>query len=168
MTSCIGAYPSNSCYNMYMTKITEDQFGKEYIDNLVKESVALYVKKHPKKIFDSDEHTDWTYKGTYLSYTNDNDLLNQDFFKGFTYPKDYDYTVQKYNSSTVVILNLDEKGNILGKKKFQHNIYNEHNKMYIPYFEKEIDKFIKSTKFAPIKYRGYPVKCEISFFIYYK
>ncbi|WP_278377666.1 hypothetical protein [Chryseobacterium arthrosphaerae] len=63
---------------------------------------------------------------------------------------------------------LDEKGDLLKEAEFQHNIYNDNNRKYIPYFEKELKKFIKTTKFAPANYRGYPVKCETSFFIHYK
>jgi len=75
---------------------------------------------------------------------------------------------QKHHSVTVVTLMLDEKGNPLKEAEFQHNIYPENNIKYIPYFEKELKKFIKTTKFEPANYRGYPIKCETSFFIHYK
>ncbi|REC59668.1 hypothetical protein DRF65_25065 [Chryseobacterium pennae] len=168
MGSDIGG-STGECYYSFMTELTEKKFGKNFVDGLVKESVARYVKKHPRKIFDADEHTDWTYKGTYLSYINDNDLLNKDFFSAFIYPEGYENydPSQKYHSKTVVIITLDEKGKVL-KEEFSHNIYNDRNLKYIPYFEKEIKKFIKYTTFKPVKYRGYPVKSETSFFIYYK
>lgn len=169
MGSDIGGY-TGGCYYSGMTELTEKKFGKEFVDGLVAESVAQYVKKHPGKIFDADEHTVWTYKGTYLSFQDGNDELNKDFFKNIAYPEgyeNYNASLQKYHSSTAVSLTLDEKGNLL-KHEFTHHIYNEHNLKYIPYFEKEIKKFIKYTKFGPVKYRGYPVKSETSFFIYYK
>ena len=169
MGSDIGWY-FDECYYSVMTKLTEKKFGKDFMDGLVKESVALYVKKHPGKIFDNDEHCEWTYKGKYLSYTDDNDQLNKDFFNNFIYPEGYENynpSFQKYRSSTVVTLILDQNGKVL-KDQFSHEIYNDHNLKYIPYFEKEIKKFIKYTKFEPVKYRGYPVKSKTSFFIYYK
>lgn len=169
MGSDIGWY-FDECYYSVMTKLTEKKFGKDFMDGLVKESVALYVKKHPDKIFDNDEHCEWTYKGGYLSYTDDNDQLNKDFFCNFSYPEGYENynpSFQKYRSSTVVTLILDQNGKVL-KDQFSHDIYNDHNLKYIPYFEKEIKKFIKYTKFEPVKYRGYPVKSKTSFFIYYK
>lgn len=168
MGSDIGGY-SGGCYYSGMTEWTEKKFGKEFVDDLIKESVAQYVKKHPGKVFDADEHTEWTYKGVYLSYMNDNDQLNKDFFSSFVYPEGYqDYDLsKKYHSYSRVTLHLDEKGRVL-KEEFNHTIYNEHNQKSIPYFEKEIKKFIKYTKFDPVKYRGYPVKSKTSFFIYYK
>lgn len=170
MGSDIGAY-TNACYYDYMTKLTEDKFGKDFIDGLVRDAVASYVKKHPRKAFEENEHTEWNYKGTYLGYNNYDDALNIDFFKNFVYPEgyeSYDPSSEKYHSHTTVTLSLDEKGNLLKKAEFHHSIYNGNNSKYIPYFEKEIKKFIKSTKFEPVKYRGYPIKCETSFFIYYK
>lgn len=166
--SDIGGY-SGGCYYSAMTELTEKKFGKDFVDGLVAESVAQYVKKHPGKVFDNDEHTKWLYKGTYLNYTNDDDLLNKDFFKNVPYPEGYqNYNPsQKYRSNTAVTLILNEKGKVL-KGEFRHNIYNDHNLKYIPYFEKEIKKFIKYTNFEPVKYRGYPVKSETTFFIYYK
>ncbi|MGE8553635.1 MAG: hypothetical protein ACN6OB_06825 [Chryseobacterium jejuense] len=161
---------SGECYYSFMTELTKNKFGKDFVDSLIKESVVQYVKKHPGKIFKRDEHTKWTYKGTYLSYTDDNDQLNKDFFNNFIYPEgygNYDPSQQKYHSSTAVTLILDEKGNPL-KEEFRHHIYNEHNLKYIPYFEKEIKKFIKYTKFEPVKYRGCPVKSKTAFSIYYK
>ena len=169
MGSDIGGY-SGGCYYRTMTELTKKKFGEDFINGLVKESVALYVKKHPGKIFDYDEHTEWKYKGNYLSYTDDNDQLNKDFFSHFTYPEDYENynsSIQKYPSNTVVTLTLDSKGKVL-KHQFSHRIHNDHNLRYIPYFEKEIKKFIKYTKFESVKYSGYPVKSEVSFFIYYK
>lgn len=169
MGSDMGGY-SGACYYSVMTELTEKKFGKDFIDGLVKESVARYVKKHPDKIFDNDEHCEWTYKGNLLSYTDDNNLLNKDFFHSFIYPEGYENynpSFQKYRSNTVVTLTLNQKGKVLNNQ-FSHRIYNDHNLKYIPYFEKEIKKFIKYTKFAPVKYRGYPVKGETSFFIFYK
>ncbi|WET48548.1 hypothetical protein PYS58_18480 [Chryseobacterium indologenes] len=168
MGSDSGGY-SGGCYYSMMTELTEKKFGKDFVDGLVAESVAQYVKKHPGKIFDRNEHTEWTYKGTYLIYNDGNDLLNKDFFKNVPYPEGYQNYApsQKYHSNTAVTLTLNEKGKVL-KEEFRHNIYNDHNLKYIPYFEKEIKKFIKYTTFEPVKYGGYPVKSETSFFIYYK
>ncbi|SEH34489.1 hypothetical protein SAMN05421593_2567 [Chryseobacterium culicis] len=169
MGSDIGGY-SGECYYSLMTELTEKKLGKDFIDELVKKSVALYVQKHPGKIFDYDEHSEWTYKKGSLSYTDDNDQLNKDFFSHFIYPEgyeNYNSSVQKYRSSTLVTLILDTKGIVL-KNQFSHHIFHDHNLKYIPYFEKEIKKFIKYTKFEPVKYGGYPVKGEISFSIYYK
>lgn len=169
MGSDIGGY-SGECYYQGMTEFTKKKFGEDFINGLVKQSVAMYVKKHPGKTFDYDEHTEWTYKGNHLSYTDHNDQLNKDFFTRFTYPEgyeNYNSSFQKYHSSTIVTLTLDPKGKVL-KNQFSHHIYNDYNLKYIPYFEKEIKKFIKYIKFEPVKYSGYPVKSEISFFIYYK
>ncbi|MGK6342077.1 hypothetical protein ACMGDK_07555 [Chryseobacterium sp. DT-3] len=162
-----GSYAYNTCYYHFTTELTEKKFGKNVIDNLIKEAVAQYVRKNPEKIFTNDEHSEWLYKGTFPSYDG-NDLLNKDFFKNFIYPDDYDYSKQKYQSLTYVILNLDEMGKVLKIKDFQHHIYSMHNRQYINYFEKEIKKFIKSSKFESLKYKGYPVKSEISFGLYYK
>jgi len=167
MGSDIGGYAPNSCYYQYMTKFTIEKFGNEFIAHLVKQSVANYVKKHPKKIFDEDEHTEWKYKGTYTDFEG-KDLLNEDFFKGFIYPDDYDYTKSKYGSQTIVLLNLDSTGKVLKIIKFYHHIYNHNNQKYISYFEKEIKKFIKLNKFEPLQYKGYPVNSKIALRFFYK
>ncbi|MDQ1163633.1 hypothetical protein QE422_004001 [Chryseobacterium sp. SORGH_AS 447] len=167
MGSDIGGYAPNSCYYTYMTKLTREKFGEEFIDNLIKKSVSNYVKKHPDKIFDEDEHTDWKYKGTYTDVSG-KDVLNKDFSNAFLYPKDYDYTKNKYNSQTIAIINLDNTGKVLKIEKFYHHIYNENNQKYIPYFEKEIKKFIQNCKFEPLKYAGYPVKSKIGLRFFYK
>ena len=167
MGSDVGGYAPNSCYYAYMTKFTAEKLGKDFIDNLVKKSVSEYVKKHPEKIFDEDEHTEWKYKGTYTDFEG-KDLLNKDFSENFIYPEAYDYRKNTYTSQTIVIISLDNTGKFLGFEKFYHHIYNENNEKYIPYFEKEIKKFVKSSKFEPLKYKGYPVKSKIGLRFFYK
>ncbi|MFC3160514.1 hypothetical protein SAMN05443633_102162 [Chryseobacterium arachidis] len=167
MGSDLGAYASSSCYYQFMTQFTVEKFGKEFIDNLVKQSVSDYVKKHPDKIFNNDEHTDWNYKETYGD-SHEKDLLNKDFSESFVYPKDYNYTKNEYDSQTIVTLNLDNKGKVLRIVRFNHHISNENNLKYIPYFEEEIKKFIKTCKFEPLKYKGYPVRSKIALRFFYK
>lgn len=163
----MGLYSEELCYYVEMTRITEEKFGKDFIDNLVKESVSKYVEKNPKKIFGKSEHLKWLYKNKNLDFWGDN-LLNKEFFEKFIYPKNYDYSKQKYKSLTHVTLVLDKNGKVLKIKNLQHHFYNESNKAFIPYFEKEIKKFIRNTKFEPVKYRGFPVKSEITFGLFYK
>lgn len=167
MGSDIGGYAPNSCYYEYMTEFTIKKFGQDFINNLVRKSVSEYVERHPEKIFDQDEHTDWKYKGTYTDFEG-KDLLNKDFAKGFIYPENYDYTKNKYDSQTIVILNLDRTGKVLKIVEFYHHIYNHNNEKYIPYFEKEIKKFINLNKFEPLEYKGYPVKSKIALRFFYK
>ncbi len=137
-----GSYAYNTCYYHYTTELTEKKLGKNLIDNLIKEAVAQYVIKNPNKIFSNDEHSEWLYKGTFPSYDG-NDQLNEDFFKNFIYPKNYDYSKQQYQSVTYVTLSLDQTGKVLKIKDIYHNIYNINNKQFVAYFEKEIKKFIK-------------------------
>lgn len=160
-----GHYTSDLCYNGYMSYFTEKKFGKDFIENIVRQSLLTHLNKNPSLIFEYNDHLDWIYKGDpQLADV----LLNQYFFKNFKYPKGYQYSSKENESFTEVMLLLDEKDGILKLENFEHHIQNQHNKQFITYFEKTIRNFIKSSKFVPsyraILYHG----LKHSFKIYYK
>jgi hypothetical protein len=158
-------YTSDLCYHHYMSYFTEKNFGKDFIENIVRQSLLIHLNKNPSVIFEYNDHLDWIYKGNpQLADV----LLNDYFFKNFKYPKGYQYTSKEIQSFTEVMLELDEKDGTLKLESFEHHIQNQHNKKFVTYFEKTIRNFIKSSKFVPSKrailYNG----LKHSFKIYYK
>lgn len=165
MGSDIGGYSPNSCYNSYMTELTEDKFGKVFIEDLVKQSVLNYAIKNPTILFEYNYHTDWIHDG---NYSISDKLLNEYFFKKFNYPAGYKALSKERESFTEVELELDRNTNVLKIDGFKHHIVNNYNQKFIPYFEKGIRDLIESINFtlssrAPL-YNG----VRKSFKIYYK
>ncbi|WP_418122335.1 hypothetical protein ACNFU2_16390 [Chryseobacterium sp. PTM-20240506] len=158
-------YTSNLCYHRYMNYFTEKKFGKDLIEDIVKQSLVDHVNKNPSIIFEYNDNLNWIYKGDPKLADI---LLNTFFFKNFMYPKGYIDSSQKNQSFTKVMLYVDENDDTLKVESFDHHIINRYNKQFIPYFEKKIKSFIKSSKFVlskrAILYNG----IKYSFKIYYK
>jgi hypothetical protein len=163
MGNCLGTYSSNSCYYRYMNEFTEERFGKNVINNIVKQSLLDYIEKDPSAIFKYNDHFELLYDGNDFSQDK---LINEYFFKNFTYPKSYAYSKDKNQDFTEVSLNFNDETHKLTIEGFKHHIDNNHNKQFIPYFEKKIRDFIKSRNFVTIENTRYEVKAN--FKIYYK
>lgn len=163
MGSDFGGYAPYSCYYVYMTRLTEEKFGKEFMDGLVKESLLKYIDKNPSVIFKYNDHFDLLYDNDDLS---DDKIINEYFFKDFTYPKGYEVSKEKNQYFTEVKLHFNKDTHKLSVINFKHHIDNNHNKQFIPYFEKKIRNFVKSRNFVNIDHTIYEVKTY--FKIYYK
>ncbi|MCT2408023.1 hypothetical protein NZD88_10780 [Chryseobacterium antibioticum] len=158
-------YTPDKCYNIFMNTFTEKKFGENFMQNLVQKSLIEYIYKNPAIIFEHNDHLDWIYEN------NDaiaDSLINKLFFKSFTYPTGYKTLAQKEQSFTEVNLELDETTYILKLESFKHRINNNHNEKFIPHFEKEISKFIKSHNFVLSKREVLHNGVKTSFKIYYK
>jgi len=148
-----------------MNVFTEKKFGEDFMINLVRQSLLEYINTSPSIIFEYNEHLDWIY--------NNNDaiageMINNLFFKNFTYPKGYKNSLQKNGSFTIVQLNFDYENHILSLDSFEHYIDNNHNKQFIPYFERKIKNFINSPIFVLSENSGRYDGVKTSFKIYYK
>ncbi|GAA5093713.1 hypothetical protein GCM10023210_24650 [Chryseobacterium ginsengisoli] len=163
MGNCFGTYSYNACYYQYMNQLTEEKFGKELIDGLVKKSLLDYIDKEPSAIFKYNDNFDLLYDEN--DFSGDK-LINNYFFKDFTYPKGYEASKEKNQSFTEVELDFNDDTQKLSVENFKHHIDNNHNKQFIPYFEKKIRNFIKSRNFVNIEHSRYEVKTY--FKIYYK
>ena len=156
-------YTTDKCYSSYMTFFTEKKFGKEFIDNLVKQSLLNHIEKNPSIIFEYNDHLDWIYEG---EYSLADKLLNKHFFTKFKYPKNYKYSSVENQNFTEVELEVDENSYIVKLVGFKHHL--SKNKEFIPYFEKSIRQFIESSNFI-ISERDYNYHgAKKSFKIYYK
>lgn len=159
------AYTLDKCYNIFMNTFTEQKFGENFMENLVQKSLIEYIYKNPATIFEHNDHLDWIYEN------NDaiaDSIINKLFFNSFIYPKGYKTLTQKEKSFTEVNLELDETTYILKPGIFEHHIDNKYNEKFIPYFEKEISKFIKSHNFVLSKREVLYHGVKTSFKIYYK
>lgn len=158
-----GYYTNNSCYYVYMINFTEEKFGKEFIDKLVKQSLLNHIEKNPSVIFEYNDHLDWIYEG---EYSLADKLLNKYFFTKFKYPKNYKYSSVDNQNFTEVELEVDDNSYIIMLAGFKHHL--SKNKEFIPYFEKSIRQFIESSNFI-ISERNYNYHgAKKSFKIYYK
>lgn len=165
MGSDIGGYSPSSCYNRYMTELTEDKFGKVFIEDLVKQSVLSYAIKNPTILFEYNNHTDWIHDG---NYPISDKLLNECFFKKFNYPAGYKASSKESESFTEVELELDRNTDGLKIDGFKHHIINNYNQKFIPYFEKGIRNFIESSNFTLSSRAALYNRVRKSFKIYYK
>ena len=165
MGNCLTTYSSNSCYYRYMNEFTEEKFGKDVIDNIVKQALLQHIESNPAILFEYNDHLDWLYED---NHTSADSIISDLFFKNFKYPKGYKYSSQKKSSFTEVNVSVVESSYILKDDSFKHHIDNNHNKKFIAYFEKEIRKFIKSRKFALSKYSVNHNGMKTHFTIYFK
>jgi len=157
-------YTTDKCYSSYMNFFTEEKFGKDFINGLVKQALLQYIEKRPAIILSYNEHLDWIYE-------NNNkiadDLINILFHKTFLYPKDYHHSLDEISYSEVKLV-LNRENYIMDVENFVHHIEDKANKRFIPYFEKSIKNFIKSHNLNPTKedvlYSGF----KNTFRIYYK
>ncbi|WP_415325354.1 hypothetical protein [Chryseobacterium sp. MMS23-Vi53] len=163
MGNCFGTYSYNACYYQYMNQFTKEKFGEEIIDNLVKKSLLDYISNEPSAIFKYNDNFELLYDENDFSKDK---LINEYFFKDFIYPKGYKVSNEKNVNFTEVELAFDDNTRKLHIENFIHHIDNNHNKQFIPYFEKKIRYFVKSRNFVNIEHSRYEVKTY--FKIYYK
>jgi hypothetical protein len=163
-TDLAGRYSPNLCYYHFMNSFTEEKFGKDFIDGLVKQSLLKYIDKNRSIIFEYNDHLDWLYDGEYPIADS---LLSKYFFEGVTYPKGYQSS-KKNQPFTEVLLEFNYETYTLELKGFKHHIENNFNKQFIPYFEKRIKNFIKSSNFVLSEESGKYNGVKTFFKIYYK
>lgn len=156
-------YTDNKCYDSFMNFFTRQKFGEKFMNNLVKQALLEYLDKNPSEIFKYNEHFDMLYDNNDFPHDK---LINEYFFKDFTYPKGYEISKRENEDFTEVELDFNDETHKLAVEGFKHHIDNNHNKQFIPYFEKMIRDFIKSRNFVTIEHTRYEVKTH--FKIYYK
>ncbi len=166
MGSDIGGY-NEDCYFSYMSKLTENKYGKDFIDHLIKQSVEEYVRKNPNKIFEGEDQLDWTFNGSIIENYSQKDELHKSFYEYLKYPKGYQFKKENYSSYSYATLLLDKTGKILEIQRVKHTFYNPKNQKFQKYFENQLIKFLKRTKLEPVKYAGYPVKSKVVFMVNY-
>lgn len=165
--NCFGTYSTGECYYIYSTKLTEEKFGKEAINKLLKQAVYERIEKEPILIFEDNDHLGWLHEG---EITIADILLNKYFFENFKYPKRYKKKSEADNSYTEVqvSVNWDEEKLNIEPERYIHHFQDNSNEKYIPNFEKMIADFLKSRNFVfSDRYKvhqGY----KRSFKIYYK
>lgn len=163
--NCFGTYSSNSCYYSYMNLLTRKKFGDEFMNNLIKKSLLESIKKKPSIIFEYNEHLDWIYENNDLIA---NEIINTYFFSNFTYPKGYKNSSQTNQSFTEVWLSFNDETHKLTFESFEHHINMDHNRQFIPYFERKIKNFINSSIFVLSENSGRYDGVKTRFKIYYK
>lgn len=163
--NCTGAYTTNSCYYNYMNRFTEEKFGENVINNIVRQTLLDYINKKPSAIFEYNDHLDWLYKNNDVIADH---LINLLFFKKFIYPKGYRESLNKNQSFTKVHLIFDDNSHSLKPDYFEHQIDDRDKQKYIPYFERKIRDFINSPIFVLSEHAGRHNGVKTSFVIYYK
>lgn len=156
-------YTENKCYNSFMNFFTRQKFGEKFMNNLVKQALLEYIDKNQSEVFKYNEHFDMLYDNNDFPHDK---LINEYFFKDFTYPKGYEISKRENEDFTEVELDFNDETHKLTIEGFTHHIDNHYNKQFIPYFEKKIRHFIKSRNFVTIEHTRYEVKTR--FKIYYK
>ncbi|WP_374458666.1 hypothetical protein [Chryseobacterium taeanense] len=164
MGSCTGGYSANSCYYRYMNQFTEQKFGKEIIQNIIRKSLLDYIEKNPSIIFEYNDHLDWLYEN---NETAVNQLINKLFYKKYKSPKGYRKSQNK-DSFTTVRLFYDDVSHRLKLDHFKHQPADINSKKFIPYFEQKITEFINSPIFVLSENAGRHNGVKTSFIIYYK
>ncbi|MCY0969434.1 hypothetical protein [Chryseobacterium wangxinyae] len=156
-------YTTDKCYSKYMNFFTNEKFGKEFINNLIKQAVYLRIEKEPILIFEDNDHLEWLHEGK-ISIADS--LLNKYFFESFKYPKGYKKKIKIDTSYTEVSIGFD--GLTIKAEEFIHHFETPFNKKFAPYFEYMITRFLKSRNFVfPNHYTMYE-GFKRSFKIYYK
>lgn len=164
MGNCTGRYSANSCYYHYMNEITEQKFGKEVIQNIIRKSLLDYIEKNPSIIFEYNDHLDWLYENNEVAA---NQLINKLFYKKYKSPKGYRKSQNK-DSFTTVHLFYDDVSHRLKLDHFKHQPADMNVQKFIPYFEQKITEFINSPIFVLSENAGRHNGVKTSFIIYYK
>lgn len=165
MGNCIGAYTPGSCYKTFMNEFTEEKFGRNVINNLVKQSLLDYINKNPSAIFEYNDHFDWLYEDDEAIADN---LINRLFHEKFTYPRHYKTLLNPNPSFTKVYLIFDDISHRLKLDHFEHQIGDADKQKYIAYFERKIGDFINSPIFVLSENAGHYNGIKTKFIIYYK
>ncbi|MGE4512673.1 MAG: hypothetical protein AB7E26_02500 [Chryseobacterium sp.] len=165
MGSCTGGYSANSCYYRYMNEFTEQKFGKEIIQNIIRKSLLDYIEKNPSIIFEYNDHLDWLYENNQVLADV---LINKLFYKKFPCPKGYRKSLNQNQSYTKVYLFYDDASKSLKLDHFTHKTADINSKKFIPYFEQKITEFINSPIFVLSENAGRHNGVKTSFIIYYK
>lgn len=164
MGNCIGTYSANSCYYRYMNEFTEEKFGKEIVQNIIRKSLLDYIEKNPSIIFEYNDHLDWLYENNEVAA---NQLINQLFYKKYKSPKGYRRSQNK-DSFTTVHLFYDDVSHRLKLDHFKHQTADMNVQKFIPYFEQRITEFINSPIFVLSENAGRQNGVKTSFIIYYQ
>ncbi|MCJ8155636.1 hypothetical protein MKJ01_17910 [Chryseobacterium sp. SSA4.19] len=164
MGNCTGRYSANSCYYHYMNEFTEQKFGKETIQNIIRKSILDYIEKHPSILFEYNDHLDWLYENNEVAA---NQLINQLFYKKHKSPKGYQRSQNK-DSFTTVYLFYDDESHRLKLDHFTHQTSDMNAHKFIPYFERKITEFINSPIFVLSENARRHKGMKTSFIIYYQ
>ncbi|GEN75085.1 hypothetical protein [Chryseobacterium hagamense] len=165
MGNCIGAYTPNSCYYTNMNKFTEEKYGENVINNVIRQTLLDYIDKNPSVIFEYNDHLDWLYEDNEVIA---NDMINKLFYKKFAYPKGYKKSSNQRHSFTKVFLIFDDESQRLKLDHFEHQMDDYNRVKYLYYFEGKIKDFINSSIFVLSKDAGRYNGVKTSFIIYYK
>lgn len=153
------SYDNDQCYKKYYNILTEKKRGKNFIDKLFKKAVRKYSKNHPDLFFNESTFLKIFYKGKKIEAWNEKNELNKEFNAAFLYPIDYialENGSRKKSYSSVDI-RINKRGKLVEILPIKHFFQNTKNSKFSEFFEKELIKFIKKSKWTPSEYCGQAV-----------
>lgn len=160
---CTAPSDKQLCYGDLMNKEIERKYGKHFIDEKREEAEKIYIKKNINNVFPSSE-CDRTHSIYPLTKDLDGFLeqYDKDYFKTFTYPKDYIHRVETdlYSWTTVEFV-LTINGEIKNLKV--HSSFKQpYNKKFAKEFNESAIKFVKKIKWIPNTKSGIVVNSKES------
>ncbi|KQT21908.1 hypothetical protein ASG31_00765 [Chryseobacterium sp. Leaf404] len=165
-----GSYSDDECYKITSSKITEQKFGKSFINKLIRKSVRQYQSNNPDVFFCGGLFINEYYRGSKINRWDAENQLNKDFFKQFNHPFDYVYLDKndEKKSFSIVDIRITKKGKVVEILSFEHHFQKNINEKHSLYFEKEIINFIRKSKWSAAEYFGQPVNSVYTVIIFYQ
>lgn len=164
---CTVPWEKQNCYGKKMENEISLRFGTKFIDSLRQVAENIYVSKHRNDIF-KFEDCDMTsrYYGT-EDYSEFFDNYKKDFFKDFKYPENFKYKNEKKYSYSNAYFILHKDGKI-SDLEISSTFQNKENEKFRIEIEKQIENFVKKSKWKPATARGTIVNSEMSLTFHYK
>lgn len=156
-----------NCYEKFMNSEIVKKYGNNFLDSIRVIAEIEYVKNNASKVY-SFEECDTTSR--YLranTYSDFFDKYKEDFFRRFTYPKDYKFKNEKYYSYTSAEFVL-QKDTTVTISHIETTFQNAKNEVYTELFNERVREFINTAKWIPAKSAGIEVASKVPLTLHYK
>lgn len=157
--------PSNKqfCYGDLMNKEIESKYGKYFIDGKRDEAEKINVKKNINKIFSSSD-CDRSHSIYPLTKSLDEFLeqYGKDYFKTFTYPKDYIHRNETDLYSWTTVEFILTKDGAIKDLSVNSSFRQRYNEKFAKEFNEKAINFVKKIKWIPNKKKGIIINSQES------
>lgn len=169
--SCIidGNEKFENCYEREMNKLLKSKFGAIFFDSLQIEAKKEYVLKRRDSIY-SFEDCDQTSRNPLTNdYNEQFDLEEKEFFKNFSYPKNYlkrkdENEYFSHTTTSFVLMSDGTTKNFETQSTFQ----NPKNKTFEESFNRKVENYTRKINWKPATIQRIPVNSYMEVTITYQ
>lgn len=165
--TCLAPHEKQNCYHSKMYDEIHRKHGKNFIDSLKQIAEMRFMKNNPDKVYDMTD-CDKISRYPNSSGHNERNLFKTDFFQNFKYPKNFEYAIENEGFSYANVDFILLKDGTILNLEIETIFQNPKNNIFIPYVNKELEKFVKNINWVPSKKNNITVNSKVNYYISFK